>query len=48
VTLSLHNDENEKILFIFDVDKMTPEAIHIEVSTAIQKEFDRMKDNKQG
>ncbi len=45
MTLSIRNDAGEKILFLFDVDKMTPEEIHVEVEGAIQKELDRMKDN---
>ena len=38
MTLHLKNDHGEQILFVYEVDKLTPEEIHIEVSTAIAKE----------
>jgi hypothetical protein len=43
MTLHLKNDNGEQILFIPDVDKLTPEEIHIKVSTAIEKEREREK-----
>jgi hypothetical protein len=43
MTLHLKNDDGEQILFVPDVDKLTPEEIHIEISTAIEKEREREK-----
>ncbi len=49
MTLHLKNDEGIQILFVPDIDKMTPESIHVEIETAIQKELDRVKiDNNRG
>lgn len=46
MTLHIKNDEGEQILFIFDVDKLSPEEIHIEISTAIDKELRKQKELK--
>jgi hypothetical protein len=47
MTLYIKNDDGDQILFIFDVDRLTPEEIHIEVSTALDKERDRVKELKE-
>lgn len=44
MNLYIVNDSQEKILFVFEVDKLTPEEIHIEISTAIDKERNRQKE----
>jgi hypothetical protein len=44
IHLSLVNDGGEKILFLFEVEKLTPEEIHIEIETAIQKELEHEKE----
>lgn len=46
MNLYIVNDDNEKILFVFEVENLSPEEIHIEVSTAIDKELNRQKELK--
>jgi len=47
VRLKLLDEDNRLLYFIPDVEKLSPEDIHIEVSTAIEKESDRVKQEKQ-
>ena len=43
MTLHLKNDNGDQILFVPDVEKMSPEEIHVEIETAIQKELERQE-----
>ena len=45
VTLHVRDNYGNQILFVFDVEKLSPENLHVEISTAIEKELDRMKNN---
>lgn len=47
MNLFIENDSKERILFVYEVDKLSPEEVHIEVSTAIEKERERRKDHIQ-
>ena len=54
--LELDNNESKtpgqirrtKILFVLEVEKMTPEQIHVEVSTAIDKALRDEKEQRTG
>lgn len=39
MTLHVKADDGLQILFVYEVEKLTPEQIHIEVSTAIEKQL---------
>ena len=39
INLSLTLEDGTKILFVYEVEKLTPEEIHVEVSNAIDKEL---------
>jgi len=44
MTLYIKDDYGNQILFVFDVEKISPEDLHVEISFAIDKELDRLKE----
>lgn len=46
MTLHLRSDNGIQILFVPNVETLTPEEIHIELSTAIEKQLNLEKELK--
>jgi len=43
MTLTIKNDKGEPILFLIDIEDKTATELHVEISTTIENELDKIR-----